>query len=162
MLAKPGPYELKRLDPESPEFQALVEESRLEGFWMLVRLLDGWRDGSNRFRRRGEFMLAAWRDDILAGVGGLNVDPYVQGRREGRVRHVYVSAAHRRRGVGRLLLQAIIERARLNFPVLNLRAPEEAHPFYEALGFRRVEGEEFITHRKRFRAARATQKAAER
>jgi GNAT superfamily N-acetyltransferase len=162
MLRRPGRYELRRLDPRSAQFQALVEESRLEGYWMLVRLADGWRDGRNRFRRRGEVMLAAWQDEVLAGVGCLNVDPYVQGRREGRVRHVYVSRAHRRRGVGRLLLDAIIVRARLNFPVLNLRAPEEAFPFYEALGFKLVDGEEFLTHRKRFRAPRAAPKAAKR
>ena len=107
-------------------------------------------------------MLAAWQGEVLAGVGGLNVDPYVQERREGRVRHVYVSAAHRRQGVGRLLVEAIVARARLNFPVLNLRAPEEAFAFYEALGFKRVEGEEFMTHRKRFRARRAKAKAAKR
>src|SRR6188474_310160 len=110
MLRRPGRYALRRLDPEGVEFQALAEESRLEGYWMLVRLADGWRDGRNRFRRRGEVMLAAWQDEVLAGVGGLNVDPYVQERREGRVRHVYVSAAHRRQGVGRLLVEAIVAR----------------------------------------------------
>ena len=154
MLTRPGQYELKRLDPQKLEFQALVEESRLEGYWMLVRLADGWRDGRNRFRRRGEMLLAAWQGDALAGVGGLNVDPYVEGRREGRVRHVYVSLAHRRHGVGRLIVRAVIEKARLHFPVLNLRAPEAAFPFYEALGFKRVEGDEFHTHRMKFRAPR--------
>jgi GNAT superfamily N-acetyltransferase len=159
VLGKPGPYELKRLDPEKLEFQALVEESRLEGYWMLVRLADGWREGRNRFRRRGELLLAAWQGDALAGVGGLNVDPYVEGRREGRVRHLYVSAAHRRHGVGRVIVRAIIDQARLHFPVLNVRAPEAAFPFYEALGFKRLEGEEFHTHRMKFRARRGKAKA---
>jgi GNAT superfamily N-acetyltransferase len=159
MLGKPGPYELKRLDPESVEFQALVEESRLEGYWMLVRLADGWRDGRNRFKRRGEMLLAVWKDGALAGAAGLNVDPYVEARREGRVRHLYVSAVHRRRGVGRLLVRALIGKARLHFPVLNVRAPEQAFPFYEALGFKRVEGEEFHTHRMKFRARRGKAKA---
>jgi GNAT superfamily N-acetyltransferase len=150
MLAPADRYMLKPFDPESEAFGALVEESRLEGFWMLVRLLDGWRDGRNRFKRRGETLLGAWQGDVLAGVGGLSVDPYLEGRREGRIRHVYVSAAHRRYGVGRLLLGAIIDKARKHFPVLNVRAPEEAFPFYEALGFRRVEGDEFVTHRLKF------------
>src|SRR5690242_14979312 len=110
MLTRRGQYELKRLDPQALAFQALVEESRLEGYWMLVRLADGWRDGRNRFRRRGEMLLAVWQDDVLAGVGGLNVDPYVERRREGRVRHLYVSAPHRRHGVGRLIVRAIIEK----------------------------------------------------
>jgi GNAT superfamily N-acetyltransferase len=159
MLTRPGRYELKRFDPEGAEFQALLEESRLEGYWMLVRLLDGWRDSRNRFRRRGEMLLGAWQDRALVGAGGLNVDPYVEGRREGRVRHLFVSAAHRRRGVGRLLVRAIIDRARLHFPVLNVRAPEAAFPFYEALGFKRIEGEEFHTHRIKLRAPRKQAKA---
>ena len=33
---------------------------------------------------------------------------------------------------------------------LNTRAPQDAFGFYERLGFRRVEGEEFVTHRMRF------------
>ncbi|WJI83443.1 MULTISPECIES: hypothetical protein [unclassified Mesorhizobium] len=35
-------YVLKRLRPTAPAFDALKEESRLEGYWMLVRLADGW------------------------------------------------------------------------------------------------------------------------
>ena len=159
MLTRRDHYELKRLDPETPEFQALVGESRLEGYWMLVRLADGWRDGGNRFRRRGEMLLAAWHGQELAGVGGLNVDPYVEERREGRVRHLYVSAAHRRHGVARLIVRAIIAKARLHFTVLNLRAPEAAFPFYEALGFKRIGGEEFHTHRMKLRPPRRKAKA---
>jgi GNAT superfamily N-acetyltransferase len=137
---------LKRLDPEIEEFRTFAEKSRLEGYRMLVRLLEGWESGS-RFRRRGEMLLAAWRGAELAGVCGLNVDPYVDCRREGRVRHLYVGAAHRRHGIGRLLVGAVIDRARRHFAVLNVRAPEEAFPFYAALGFRQLEGEEYATHR---------------
>jgi GNAT superfamily N-acetyltransferase len=139
-------FVLKRLDPSHPAFADLVEESRREGFWMLVRLADGWAQGRNRFARRGETLLAAWRGDELAGVCGLNVDPYVERRREARVRHLYVRPAYRRDGVGRLLVDAIVEKARSYFPVLNVRAPPEAFAFYEALGFRRFESES-ATHR---------------
>jgi GNAT superfamily N-acetyltransferase len=147
-------YTLKRFDPASPAFAELVEESRQEGFWMLVRLADGWASGRNRFSRRGETVLAAWRRGELAGVCGLNVDPYVEKRREGRVRHLYVRPSHRRNGVGRLLVGQIIERAEKHFPMLNLRAPAEAFAFYEALGFERVEDCEFATHRMRLERAR--------
>lgn len=162
MLASPDRYALKRLDPETEEFRALIEESRLEGFWMLVRLLDSWESGRNRFTRRGETLLAAWRGEELAGVCGLNVDPYVEARREGRVRHLYVSAAHRRNGIGRSLVRAIVDKARRHFPVLNVRAPDEAFPFYEALGFRRVENEEFATHRLVLRKPMRRKKAVQR
>lgn len=146
MLDRAEFYTLKKLDPETEAFAALAEESRREGYWMLVRLLEGWRDGRNRFSRRGESLLGAWRRGRLAGVCGLNVDPYVEKRREGRVRHLYVNADDRRNGVGRLLVEAVVDKAKRYFPVLNVRAPAEAFPFYEALGFLRVEGEEFFTH----------------
>lgn len=162
MLASPNRYLLKRLDPETGEFRLLLEESRMEGFWMLVRLLDGWEQGRNRFSRRGETLLAAWRGEELAGVCGLNIDPYVETRREGRVRHLYVGAAHRRKGIGRLLVEAIIDKGRRHFPVLNVRAPEGAFPFYEALGFDPVENEEFATHRLVLKAPVRRRKADER
>lgn len=146
--------ELRRPRIESAELLALVEASRIEGYWMLTRLLDEWRDGTGRFSRRGEVLLAAYCDGKLAAVCGLGVDPYVEQRREGRVRHLYVAEAYRRQGVGRLLVKAIADKARLHFPVLNVRATENAFEFYEKLGFHRVEGEEFMTHRKTFRRRR--------
>lgn len=146
--------ELRRPRVESADFLALVEASRIEGYWMPTRLLDGWRDRTHRFARRGEALLAAYCDGKLVGVCGLGVDPYVEQRREGRVRHLYVAEACRRQGVGRLLVKTIIDRARLHFRVLNVRATENAFEFYEKLGFHRVEGEEFMTHRKMFRRRR--------
>jgi GNAT superfamily N-acetyltransferase len=150
----PRRIELRRPRVENAEFLALVEASRIEGYWMLTRLLEGWRDGTGRFSRHGEALLAAYCDGKLAGVCGLGIDPYVEQRREGRVRHLYVTEAHRRQGVGRLLVKALIDEARLHFPVLNVRATENAFEFYEKLGFHRVEGEEFMTHRKMFRTRR--------
>lgn len=140
-------YVLKRLRPTMPGFDALKEESRSEGYWMLVRLADGWAKGNNRFLKRGEALFGAWHGRDLAGVCGLNIDPYFEGREQGRVRHLFVSARHRRSGLGRMLVETVIDRARHYFAVLNTRAPQEAFVFYERLGFHRVEGEEFVTHR---------------
>ncbi|MER8513109.1 GNAT family N-acetyltransferase [Mesorhizobium sp. M1060] len=140
-------YVLKRLRPTAPAFDALKEESRLEGYWMLVRLADGWAGGCNKFLKRGEALFGAWHGRELAGVCGLNIDPYFEGRDHGRVRHLFVSARHRRSGVGRMLVETVIDRARQHFAVLNTRAPQEAFGFYERLGFQPVVGEEFVTHR---------------
>ncbi|QKC95334.1 GNAT family N-acetyltransferase [Mesorhizobium sp. NZP2298] len=145
-------YEIKRLRPTTPAFDRLKDESRLEGYWMLVRLADGWASGNssggrNKFLKRGEALFGAWHGAELAGVCGLNIDPYVEGRGHGRVRHLFVSAPHRRAGLGRMLVETVIDRARRYFTVLNTRAPREAFIFYERLGFQRVEGEEFVTHR---------------
>ncbi|MES0127496.1 GNAT family N-acetyltransferase [Mesorhizobium sp. M0029] len=119
-------YVLKRLRPSAPAFDALKEESRLEGYWMLVRLADGWAGGRNKFLKRGEALFGAWHGRELAGVCGLNIDPYFEGRDHGRVRHLFVSARHRRSGLGRMLVETVIDRARQHFAVLNTRAPQEA------------------------------------
>ncbi|MER9330679.1 GNAT family N-acetyltransferase [Mesorhizobium sp. M0152] len=140
-------YVLKRLRPTIPAFDALKEESRLEGYWMLVRLADGWVSGRNKFLKRGEALYGAQYGRDLAGVCGLNIDPYFEGREHGRVRHLFVSARHRRNGLGRMLVETVIDRARHHFAVLNTRAPREAFLFYERLGFQPVLGEEFVTHR---------------
>ena len=140
-------YVLKRLRPSAPAFDTLKEESRLEGYWMLVRLADGWEGGRNKFLKRGEALFGAWHGRELAGVCGLNIDPYFEGRDHGRVRHLFVSARHRRSGLGRMLVETVIDRARHHFAVLNTRAPQEAFGFYERLGFQPVVGEEFVTHR---------------
>ena len=143
---------IKRLRPTTPAFDSLKDESRLEGYWMLVRLADGWASGNssggrNKFLKRGEALFGAWRGAELAGVCGLNIDPYAGGRDQGRVRHLFVGAPHRRAGLGRMLVETVIDRARRHFAVLNTRAPQGAFGFYERLGFQRVAGEEFVTHR---------------
>ncbi|WJI84205.1 GNAT family N-acetyltransferase [Mesorhizobium sp. C374B] len=92
-------------------------------------------------------MFGAWHGRELAGVCGLNIDPYFEGRDHGRVRHLFVSARHRRSGIGRMLVETVIDRARQHFAVLNTRAPQEAFGFYERLGFQPVVSEEFVTHR---------------
>ncbi|TPL09411.1 GNAT family N-acetyltransferase [Mesorhizobium sp. B2-4-14] len=140
-------YGVRRLRPTTPAFDRLKEESRLEGYWMLVRLADGWASGRDKFLKRGEALFGAWHGAELAGVCGLNIDPYFEGRDHGRVRHLFVSARHRHAGLGRMLVETVIDRARQYFTVLNTRAPREAVAFYERLGFQRVEAEEFVTHR---------------
>lgn len=140
-------FSLQPLVPDSAAIQELREKSLAEGFSMLRRLQDHWRDGSNTFSKPGEAFFGVFEGASLAGVGGLNVDPYLAGSGSGRVRHVYVAPLFRRHGVGRLLLEAIVARARGEFAVLNLRAPDAAHAFYEALGFKPVEGDQFATHR---------------
>jgi GNAT superfamily N-acetyltransferase len=50
------------------------------------------------------------------------------------VRHLYVLADWRRRGVGRQLVEAVVAEARLHFDRLTLWT-NDAAPFYRALGF---------------------------
>ena len=147
MLDRPVSLTIKRLRPDTPGFARLVDESRREGFWMLVRLADGWTSGVERFRRRGEALLGATLEGRLTGLCGLIADPYFPGPGQGRVRCLYVSAPWRGRGVGMALAEAAIEKARGHFTVLNVRAPPQAFAFYESIGFLPVPGAQFLTHR---------------
>ena len=115
---------------------ALLAESEQAGLRLVRRLVEEWVSGANRFDRPGEELFGAWLDGRVVGVCGLNVDPYTAKEGVGRVRHLYVLSAFRRRGVGRGLIAAVIEAARGRFGELRLRTGNpEAARVYEAIGF---------------------------
>jgi GNAT superfamily N-acetyltransferase len=125
----------------------LVAESEKAGFRFLRRLVEDWRSGANRYAQPGEALFAAVLDGRIIGVCGLNCDPYRPGGRVGRVRHLYVASAFRRRGIGRLLVATVVRTARDAFEQLRLRTDSEpAARFYEVLGFRPRDGEADSTH----------------
>ena len=124
------------LPPPWTSLQPLIEESRGEGFRFLERLQAEFQDGSNRFDAPGETLLGAWDDDRLIAAGGLNRDPYAPEPRVGRLRHLYVSPAFRRSGVGRALVEALVHAAEPHFDLLRLRTDTPAAArLYERLGF---------------------------
>jgi GNAT superfamily N-acetyltransferase len=131
--------------PDSPGFDRLRAESAAEGHRMLERFAEHWHDGSNRFDRPGEVILGAQLDGELIGICGRNRDPFDPHPRAGRVRHLYVAADHRRTGVARTLIDAIVDGAVNWFDYLNTNCPPEAAPFYEHLGFVPVTADR-ITH----------------
>jgi len=116
---------------------ALVVESEQAGSTFVRRLVDEWISGANRFDRPGEALFGLKVDGRLIGVCGLNVDPYTDAARVGRVRHLYVLTAFRRLGAGRKLVNEVIVTGRASFNVLRLRTTNPAAArLYEALGFR--------------------------
>lgn len=134
----------------------LVAESTAAGHRFVQRLVEEWEDGSNRFDRLGEALFVANVAGKLVGVCGLNRDPYTADDRVGRVRHLYVLAAVRRRGIGRQLLEHVRTTAREHFQVLRLRTNTEAAArFYEDIGFDRCPDETDCTHRLQLSAAHA-------
>jgi GNAT superfamily N-acetyltransferase len=129
---------IERLTHLTPEqLAAPIAESEANGLRFVRRLADEWASGANRFDRPGEALFAARDGGEIVGVGGLNVDPYTTDPRTGRVRHVYVLAAHRRHGVGAVLVGEIIAAARGHFHTLRLSTSNpDAARLYERLGFR--------------------------
>jgi hypothetical protein len=69
----------------------LIAESELR---FVRRLADDWVSVANRFDRPGEALFVARLPGQVVGVRGLNVDPYTAEPGVGRVRHLYVAAAH--------------------------------------------------------------------
>ena len=119
---------------------ALLAESGQAGSLIVRRLVDEWASGANRFDRSGEALFTARIEGRLVGVCGLNVDPYSAEPRLGRVRHLYVLSAYRRRGIGRQLVAEVIAAARGRFDHLRLSTGNPAAArFYERLGFRSAE-----------------------
>lgn len=134
-------------------FDDLLADSVAEGQNMLRRLADGWSSGANRFSKPAETLVAAHARAALIGLCGRNVDPYLGDPRIGRVRHLYVRREARRRGVGRILVLAVVDDAGAYFDELTVRAVSvEAAAFYEALGFERRDRNPLLTHALRLRA----------
>jgi GNAT superfamily N-acetyltransferase len=126
---------------------ALVTEADATGFRGLVRLVEDWRSGLNRFKQPGEALFIAIEDARVVGVCGLNRDPYLSDPTVGRVRHLYVAVDHRRKGIGTQLAHAVIGAARGHFARLRLRTDSPiADAFYRSLGFVPVTGEPACSH----------------
>jgi GNAT superfamily N-acetyltransferase len=126
---------------------ALVIESERAGSTFVSRLVEEWITGTNSFDRPGEALFGMWVDGRLIGVCGLNVDPYTDAARVGRVRHLYVLSAFRRLGAGRRLVTEVIEAGHSFFDVLRLSTSNPAAArLYEAMGFRPTDGATHATH----------------
>jgi GNAT superfamily N-acetyltransferase len=125
----------------------LIEESIAQGFRFVERLMQEYQNGTNCFDKSGEVLLIASSQNRAIAIGGLNQDPYFNDPKIGRLRHVYVQSTWRRRGVGRLIVEQLIDEARLYYQQLTLRTDtREADQFYQSLGFRTQPSWEHTTH----------------
>lgn len=130
-------YRTRRIDLAIEPLVSLAAAAEHEGHRFIERLLAEWRDGSNCFALPGELFLGAFGGDRLIGVGGLNRDPYGSDAGVGRLRHLYVLRAHRRHGVGRLLIARLLGETTGRFHTIRLRTEAAAAArFYLACGFR--------------------------
>jgi len=114
----------------------LRSEAITQGFGFMDRLVADWASGANTFSRPGECFLGAFVAECLIGVGGLNLDAYLPRTDVGRLRHVYVLNGWRRQGIGRLLVDRLLDEARRSFGKVRLRTDTDtATAFYVHCGF---------------------------
>ena len=134
---------VKRIaDLDLVQMAPLVAASRKEGFRFIARLWDDWAKGTNRFDQPGEALFGLVDEAHLVGVGGINR----QSETSGRIRRFYILPTHRRRGLGRALLNHILSHAAGHFRCVVLRTDTiAADLFYVACGFARKRAGE-ITH----------------
>jgi GNAT superfamily N-acetyltransferase len=93
---------------------------------------------------RGEYLgwLVEYHSHVVAGGGVLLSDLWPTPRvrrasRTGHVASVYTEHAHRRHGLARMVLQAILDWCAANaIELVTLRASAEGQPVYEQLGFK--------------------------
>jgi GNAT superfamily N-acetyltransferase len=143
------------VDLDKANIADLVIESLNEGHRHIQRLHEEYESGKNRFSGSGEALFAAFLNDRIIGICGLNKDPYLAETGMGRVRRLYVLNAYRRHGVGRKLVNAVIQEAKKYYTVIVLRTDNPvADKFYRSLGFSDQPKYAHSTHHLQLDAAR--------
>ena len=115
-------------------FETLRAEALAEGFRQVERLAAEWASRTTRFDREGEALLAARVNGVLAGIGGLTIEPVVPGAL--RMRRFYVRPRFRRGGVGRKLATALLEQRGQTGRLITVNAAAGSILFWESLGFK--------------------------
>jgi GNAT superfamily N-acetyltransferase len=111
---------------------ALRTEALAEGHRFVERLAADWMSCTIRFDREGEALLAARVNGVLAGIGGLTIEPVVPDAV--RMRRFYVRPAFRRRSIGRQLATALLTRVSAG-RLITVNAAPASFCFWESLGF---------------------------
>lgn len=120
-------------------FDVMCAEAAAEGVRNMAVLAAEFGSAEDPYVDPGA-LFAAFADGELAGVGGVTVQTGLA-EPAMRMRRLYVRPTSRRTGVARALAGAMMQQgfqsARLL--TLNARASEAAPPFWEAIGFERVD-----------------------
>jgi GNAT superfamily N-acetyltransferase len=114
-------------------FDALREAAAAEGYRFLDRLATDWDEGTIRFDRPGEMLLAAEANGTLAAIGGLTIDPTLPSAL--RMRRFYVRPQFRRTGIGRELAVTLLASPVRAAGAVTVNAATGSAPFWESLGF---------------------------
>lgn len=127
----------------SDNLEMLVNASLDEEYNFLKKLQVGINNRTNPFEGDNELLLCVKNSDgEVIAVGGIQVDPYEQDSRIGRLRHLYVHPDYRRHKFGKNILESLLVFAKNHFDEVRPKTPYEgydniASKFYEANGFKR-------------------------
>ncbi|RXJ02431.1 GNAT family N-acetyltransferase [Anaerobacillus alkaliphilus] len=126
----------------------LLEQSQIEGFRFVNRLLTDYQTRINTFNKPGEALYGVFTTDkTLIAIGGVNIDPFLGDPTIARLRRFYVLPEYRRKGVGTILLEKLLQEAKQNFCLLVLHTDtEQADQFYTSFGFTKVDDGPNYTH----------------
>jgi GNAT superfamily N-acetyltransferase len=142
--------QIHTIELPAPGMEELQFEARAEGHNFIERLVKEWTSGENRFDAPGELLCGCIEDGVLVAVGGLNRDPFADAD-IGRIRRVYVRPGWRKKGIGKTLVEALVEKARENFRCVRLRSVNpDAARLYERIGFLPI-ADAKATHMMKFR-----------
>jgi ribosomal protein S18 acetylase RimI-like enzyme len=100
-------------------------EDKLDVAWFASRLEDA-------------HVMGAFRDGELVGTAGFSIQQGQPNAHKGRLFGMYVRSSSRNLGVGRLLLNAVLDVARKNVELIQLSVVRENRParrLYESAGF---------------------------
>ena len=137
-----GTIDLRRLRPEDA---ALYRDIRLEGLADSPHAFSSTLESEqgqplDRFTARltDDFVLGAFRGPQLVGIAGFYIQPKPKHTHKGMLWGMYVRPEARGSGIGRLLVEAIIEHARRHVELLQLFVVSDnlaARRLYARLGF---------------------------
>jgi ribosomal protein S18 acetylase RimI-like enzyme len=124
---------LEALEREPQAFSASPEEYRAMTLDTIAKRLGSGSDDRN-------FVLGAAAENRLVGMAGFYQEPEPKNRHKGHVWGVYVTQDWRGKGIGRMLLSDLIQRARGKPEIEQLHlavasAQNAAKRLYESLGF---------------------------
>ena len=134
--------EIVRLSAQLPDgISELTRTAAAEGVRNVVRLVEDWESGAQRFDREGAALFAAYDGGALAGIGGVKPET-AAGESAMRMHRFYVHPAYRRLGIGNRIAREVMNHALTHASLLtcNARASAAGPPFWEALGFARCDG----------------------
>jgi RimJ/RimL family protein N-acetyltransferase len=137
-----GTIDLRRLRPQDA---ALYRDIRLEGLADSPHAFSSTLESEqgqplDRFTARltDDFVLGAFRGAQLVGIAGFYIQPKPKHTHKGMLWGMYVRPDARGAGIGRLLVEAVIEHARRHVELLQLFVVSDnlaARRLYALLGF---------------------------